>query len=45
MTFDPKDIDKDVNNEGDDELYWREEMMGEHPILNPIGDPYHSDGL
>ena len=36
---------EDELEELDDELYWREEMMGEHPILNPIGDPYHSDGL
>jgi hypothetical protein len=25
----------------DDELYWREEAFGEHPILNPWGDPHH----
>jgi hypothetical protein len=43
LTFDPKDIDE--TDDGDEELYWREEMMGEHPILNPIGDPYHPDGL
>lgn len=45
MTFGPKDIDKDVNDEEDDYLYWRDEMMGERPVLNPIGDPYHPDGL
>ena len=38
---DPEDELEDL----DDELYWREEMMGEHPYLNPIGDPYHPDGL
>ena len=36
---------KDELEEADDELYWREEMMGEHPILNPIGDPYRPEGL
>lgn len=25
----------------DDELYWREEAFGEHPVLNPWGDPHH----
>lgn len=45
MTFGPKDIDKTDDTDGDEELYWREEMMGEHPYLNPIGDPYHPDGL
>jgi len=25
----------------DDELYWREEAFGEHPILSPWGDPHH----
>jgi hypothetical protein len=24
----------------DDELYWREEAFGEHPVLNPWGDPH-----
>ena len=28
-------------NPWDDELYWREEAFGEHPILNPWGDPHH----
>lgn len=26
----------------DEDLYWREEAFGEHPILNPWGDPHHS---
>jgi hypothetical protein len=25
----------------DDELYWREEAFGEHPILSPWGDLHH----
>ena len=45
MTFSPKDIDKDVEDVGDDELHWRDELTGERPILNPIGNPYHPDGL
>ena len=41
---DPKDPENELE-ELDDELYWREEMMGERPILNPIGYTYHYDGL
>jgi len=28
----------------DDELGWREEAFGEHPILGPWGDPFHGPG-
>jgi len=28
---------------GDDEQYWREEGFGEHPVLSPWGDPFHSN--
>ena len=46
---DPNDHQGDTcpihEGKADDELYWREEMMGERPILNPIGDPYHPEGL
>jgi hypothetical protein len=45
LTFDPENTKKTDRSDGDEELYWREELMGEHPILNPIGDPYHPDGL
>ena len=44
IRLEKKDPEDDLE-EGDEELYWREEMMGEHPILNPIGDPYRPDGL
>ena len=27
----------------DDDLAWREEAFGEHPMLSPIGDPFHSE--
>ena len=44
MTFNPEDSEE-TEFDGDAELYWREEMMGERPMLNPIGDPYHPGGL
>ena len=25
----------------DEELSWREEAFGEHPVLGPWGDPFH----
>ena len=25
----------------DDDLAWREEAFGEHPVLGPWGDPFH----
>lgn len=27
----------------DEDLAWREEAFGEHPVLGPWGDPFHSD--
>jgi len=27
----------------DDDLAWREEAFGEHPILSPLGDPFHDE--
>ena len=27
----------------DDELGWREEAFGEHPVLGPWGDPFHNE--
>jgi len=47
MTFNPEDPEDSEETEfdGDAELYWREEMMGERPMINPIGDPYHPGGL
>ena len=27
--------------DGDEDLVWREEAFGEHPILGPWGDPFH----
>ena len=27
----------------DEDLGWREEAFGEHPVLGPWGDPFHSD--
>ena len=27
----------------DDDLAWREEGFGEHPVLNPLGDPFHDE--
>ena len=44
MTFDPEDP-AETEFDGDEELHWREEMTGERPILNPIGDPYHPNSL
>lgn len=32
---------KKYERASDDELYWREEAFGEHPILNPWGGPHH----
>jgi hypothetical protein len=28
---------------GDENQDWREEAFGEHPILDPFGNPFHSD--
>ena len=28
---------------GPDDLAWREEAFGEHPVLSPFGDPFHSE--
>jgi hypothetical protein len=27
----------------DDDLAWREEAFGEHPMLSPLGDPFHDE--
>ena len=27
----------------DDELSWREEACGEHPVLGPWGEPFHNE--
>ena len=27
----------------DEDLAWREEAFGEHPVLGPWGDPFHDE--
>ena len=27
----------------EDDLEWREEAFGEHPVLGPGGDPFHDE--
>ena len=27
----------------DEDLGWREEAFGEHPVLGPWGDPFHDE--
>ena len=30
--------------DGDEDLLWREEALGERPVLGPWGDPFHGPG-